>query len=83
MASSNSAFNWRADRSPTIFAKDPAFRPTKAGVSQSEVSSAAGTKRTHDHMAKTGVSLGYIPGLTRSERIALTPKAYARRSGVK
>jgi hypothetical protein len=81
-SSRNSAFNW-ATGEPSIFAGDVNFKATRSGRTQAEASSAAGQQQKREVMKRTGVSPGYIPGLTRAERINSAPKAYARRSGVK
>jgi len=77
------AFDWRRDKRPSIFATDPAFTATKSGRTQAQASSEAGRAIVERRTKQLGRSPGYIPGLSRAERLASAPGAYIRRSGVR
>lgn len=76
MSSSNSAFNWRNDPSPTIFALDPKFTAgAKVGKTQGQIC-AESARRYEDN---TGRSLGSIRGLSdRGDRL-IEHSEYVRR----
>lgn len=77
-----SPFNWRQDARPSIFCGDPAFAPTSRGKTRGQSSSAGASKAVKRRTAETGVSPGYVPGLTKAERLANRELAWARPSGV-
>lgn len=59
-----SPWNWRENKSPTIFARDPRFKPTVLGITHSEVSSVSATRNIDRTVKRTGVNPGTIIGIS-------------------
>lgn len=60
----NSPFNWRENKEPTIFAKDPQFRPRRDGKSSGEVQSEAISRRVAN-----GESPGSLYGISKKKEV--------------
>ena len=56
-----SPFNWRLNNEPSIFAKDPAFRPRKDGKTSSQIQS-----EVVDERRSTGENVGSLHGMGNS-----------------
>lgn len=59
-----SPFHWRENKSPTIFARDPYFRPTVTGLTRSETTSVVATRTIDRTVKRTGVNPGTIIGIS-------------------
>lgn len=57
-------WNWRENKTPTIFARDPYFRPTVTGLTHSETSSVSATRTIDRAVKRTGVNPGTILGIS-------------------
>ena len=65
-----SPWNWRENKTPAIFARDPYFRPTVTGLTRSETTSVVATRTIDRTVKRTGVNPGTLRGITRAERLA-------------
>lgn len=78
-ASARSCFFWRGQ--PSIFADDPAFKPTVSGRTQSQASSKVATANVERITKTTGRNPGTLAGIARKERLQdIRPVGYRGRA---
>lgn len=68
-ASRMSAFHWRENPRPSIFAEDRAFTPTVTGATHQQNSSQVAQRYITAEVKRTGRNPGTLTGITRAERL--------------
>lgn len=79
-ASRTSAFYWRENNRPSIFAEDRTFTPTVTGATHQQNSSNAAQKYIAAEVKRTGRNPGTLTGISKASRSSPIPDAWANKA---